>query len=89
MYPKVNISMVHGRTISTTNIFLKLCNLSLALDLRNIEFTLLFQSLSLQDQRLDNKNYPISHILNILKNISETFVSLFQRPIVGGGNLRL
>ena len=50
-----------------------------------VECNLIFQSLSLQDQKLKSRNNPILHTFkkNIFNsNISEIYIYLFQRSIV-------
>ena len=76
--------MARDRTIFVTNIFLKLGNLYLASDhgyfQRRSECTLIFQSLSNEDQKMKSRNNPISWTLkkNIFsKNINEIYMGLY------------
>ena len=71
-----NSSVVHDRRIFVINIFLKLDNLTLATDnaspQRRVAFTLIFQLLSLQNQKRKSRNNPILYSLKYLnKNVSE------------------
>ena len=87
--------MAHGRTIFNTNIFLKFGNLYLTSEhvspQRKVEYILIFHIISLQDQKLKSRNNPILYAFkNILnKNINEIYISLFQKPIVVEGWLKL
>ena len=58
-----SFSLARGRTIFETNIFSKFGNFFLAPDLVSpqgrVEYTLIFQSLSLRDQKLKNRNNPV------------------------------
>ena len=76
------------RNIFVTNIFLKLGNLFLASDYvspnRSVEYTLIFQSLLLQDQKLENRNNQRLYIFKtflirmLVKSTSATFKDLLS-----------
>ena len=58
---------------------------------RRVEYTLIFQLLSSQDQKLKNRNNLIvSTFKNVLNNdVGEIYMNLFQRPYVVKGRLIL